>query len=191
MSDAPSLKVQRLTPEAIEPYGWVIGEKPVAGDPALFATESVKFRTAHDFDPGTGGVAEMVWANYGPAPLVVNALESHRLTEQSFTPLGGSFPLIHVVAPPPKDPMATNIVPDMSRAAAFLIDGSKGVCLRRGTWHAHFSLGGWANFLMMTRRSTTVEIERTMRAGGSLASMLETAIWSETGCRGGYRLHLS
>lgn len=185
-----SLLVQRLTPEAFEPFGWVIGERPDDSDPNLYSAESTKFSTAHNFDPGDGGVAEMVWVNYGPKNLVLNAIESHRLTEQSFTPLGGSFPIIHVVAPPPDDPMADNISPDMARAAAFLIDGSKGVCLRRATWHAHFSLGGWANFLMMTRRSTTAEIETAMRGDGNLSTLHETAIWSASD-GAGYTMRLS
>ena len=189
MSEALSLRVQRLTPEAIAPFGWVIGEKPEPGNPTLFSTATVKFQTAHDFDPGAGGVTEMVWATYGPGPMTCSGLESHRLTEQSFTPLGGSVPLIHVLAPPPEDPMAPNIAPDMTRAAAFLIDGTKGVCLRRGTWHNHVSLGGWANFLMLTRRSTTVEIERTMASGSDMNAMKETAFWSAPD--GGIRLYLS
>ena len=173
-----SLLVQKLTPEAFEPFGWVIGERPADDDPTLYATESTIFSTDHNFDPGKGGVAEMVWVNYGPKELVVKAIESHRLTEQSFTALGGSYPIIHVVAPPPDDPMAEDIKPDMSRAAAFLIDGTKGVCLRRAGWHAHFSLGGWANFLMMTRRSTTDEIEKAMRGNGDMESLKETRIYS-------------
>lgn len=175
---ATTLLVQKLTPEAFEPYGWVIGERPSEDDPTLYATESTIFSTAHIFDPGEGGEAEMVWVNYGPKELVLTGLESHRLTEQSFTALGGSFPVIHVVAPPPDDPMAPDVAPEMSKAAAFLIDGTKGVCLRRAAWHAHFSLGGWANFLMMTRRSTTDEIEKAMRAGGDMSGLRETAFWA-------------
>jgi len=31
-------------------------------------------------------------------------------------------------------------VPDLEQMTAFLLDGSAGVCMRRGCWHDHFPL---------------------------------------------------
>ncbi len=187
-----SILVERLTEEAFAPFGTVIGVKPQAGDPLLFGSDTVKWRTAHNFDPGEGGVTEFVWVNYGRKPLMVEKLECHRLTQQAFIPLGGSVPLIHVLAPPADDVMADEIYPDMSRAQAFLIDGSMGVSLKRGCWHAHFSLGEWANWLMITRRSTTVEIEASKGGDGALQKLTETVVREVTDAQGrGYPLHLS
>jgi ureidoglycolate lyase len=185
------IMVEPLTPERFAPFGWLIGMKPEANDPALFGNDITKWRTAHDFNPGQGGVTEFVWVNYGRKPLVVDKLESHRLTEQSFIPLGGSVPIIHVLAPPPEDPMAADIRPDMSKARAFLLEGTMGTCLKRGTWHAHFSLGNWANFLMITRRSTTVDIESQMD-GGDMQKLKETVRVDVAAPDGsGYKLHLA
>lgn len=166
MSAFPAtLTVEPLTPESFQPFGWVIGVKPRPEDTNVQGNAITKWRTNHVFDPGDGGHVEFVWVNYCWKPFVCERLESHRLTHQSFIPLGGSVPLIHVVAPPPEDPMAADIAPDMSRARAFLLDGSLGTCLKRGTWHGHFPVGGVANFLMITRRSTTVDIETAMAEG--------------------------
>lgn len=165
MTCPATLTVEPLTPEAFAPFGWVIGRKPAPGDTDVMGNEITKWRGDHVFDPGVGGEVEMVWVNYCWKPFVCQWVESHRLTHQSFIPLGGSVPVIHVVAPPPEDPDAPDIAPDLSKARAFLLDGTMGTCLRRGTWHAHFPVGGVANFLMITRESSTRDIENRLAAG--------------------------
>lgn len=182
--------VEKLTPEAFEPYGWVIGTKPGPTDTDVQGNELTKWRTAHVFDPGEDGNVEFVWVNYCWKPFVCEQLEAHRLTMQSFIPLGGSVPFIHVVAPPADDPTARSIAPDMNRARAFLVDGTVGTCLRTGTWHAHFAAGGTANVLMITRRSTTIDIETTL--AGDREEMEETIRCPTPGREGkGYRLILA
>lgn len=189
-ASANTLTVEKLTPEAFEPFGWVIGTKPGPNDTDVQGNELTKWRTAHLFDPGEGGQVEFVWVNYCWKPFICEQLEAHRLTMQSFIPLGGSVPFIHVVAPPPDDPMEPSIAPDMTRAKAFLVDGTVGTCLRRGTWHGHFAAGGTANVLMITRRSTTLDIETTM--AGDREEMEETVRRPTVGSDGqGYRLILA
>jgi ureidoglycolate lyase len=157
--NSQTTRVELLTPEAYAPYGWVIGEAASSTDLRdMFHSDTLEFWHEHDFDPGAGGRLELIWVYYRRKPLRVENLESHRLTEQAIIPVAGANPIVHVVCPPPPDPTADRITPDLNRMKAFLLDGTRGVCMRPGTWHTHFALGREANYLMLTRRSTTVEI---------------------------------
>ena len=50
----------------------------------------------------------------------------------------------------PADAIDSEGRPDMARARAFLMDGSKGVLLRRGTWHAvPYNLSEVATYLVL------------------------------------------
>lgn len=151
-----TIRVEPLTAEAYAPYGWVFGEQPEPGRRDWIESDNVRFWHEHDFLTGQGGVTEFVWVTYKPREPVVTRVEAHRLTEQAIVPVSG-HPILHLVAPPNDDPLAAGIVPDLSRAKAFLMDGTKGICMRPGTWHTHFGLGHNLH-LLVTRRSTTDDI---------------------------------
>jgi ureidoglycolate lyase len=165
MSDSiERLRIQILTREAYGPFGWVLGAAPDTENPTHFDSERTTFWHEHDFDVGEGGVVQFVWVRYKRRDFTILHLESHRLTEQTIVPVTGQ-PIIHVVCPPPDDPMAPDIVPDLGRMEAFLLDGSKGVCMKPGCWHAHFPLGDEATYLMVTRRSTTADLLNAKHSG--------------------------
>ncbi len=148
------IRVQELTGEAFEPFGWTLG----IGRPSdRFEGQTATLWHEHDFDVGVGGVVEFLWIQYERRGFRVERLESHRLTEQAVIPVGRE-PIVHVVCPPPEDPMVAEISPDVDRMAAFLLDGTKGVCMRRGCWHWPFPLVKPANYLLITRRSTTLDL---------------------------------
>lgn len=166
------IQVEPLTAAAYARFGWVLGERPTAaGAAGATEGESAGFWHEHDFLAGEGGQVELVWVSYKPRPAIVTLLESHRLTEQAIVPVTGQ-PILQFVAPPPADLLADDIAPDLSAARAFYLDGTKGVCMRAGTWHMQFGLGD-NQHLMVTRRSTTDDL-RAGFLGGS--AMQETKI---------------
>ena len=166
------IKVQGLAREAYEPFGWVLGGAPDRHDPHYFEAEISTFWGEHVFQVGQGGAVQLVWLQYKARGFEVGEFESHRLTEQALIPVAGS-PMVHVVCPPPQDPMATEIVPDLERMQAFLLDGTKGVCMKRGCWHTPLPLVGGASYLMITRKSTTVDLINGERSG---AEATETVV---------------
>lgn len=177
------LQVQRLTREAYEPFGWVLGDVPNVDSPDYFGGDGTEFWAEHDFEVGLGGAVQLLWVQYKWHGFEIESMESHRLTEQAIIPATGD-PIVHVVCPPPADPMQPDIVPDLDRIQAFLLDGTKGVCMRRGCWHMHRSLRDTATYLMITRRSTTTDILEEKRSGAQttetvvcgLAALTDTTI---------------
>jgi ureidoglycolate lyase len=130
---------------------------------------------AHNFDPGLQGVAEFVWVQYKWHGTAVTHLECHRLTEQAIIPITGA-PIVQVVCPPPADPMATNLRPELDQMKAFLLDGSKGVCMKPGCWHWQFPLVERATYLVVTRRSTTVDLWQAKARGIVAAETVRIAL---------------
>jgi ureidoglycolate hydrolase len=168
MSKIAQVQLHPLTPQEYEPFGWVLGPAPPVSEETECVDELASiYWNAHDFHPGEGGVVEFAWSIYKLRPFSVVVLECHRLTEQAFIPIGG-FPLGHVVCPPPEDPSAGAVAPDLGRVKAFLLDGSTGVCMRRACWHTNFPLVDGTTYLVVTRRSTQVELVREHYQGGPL-----------------------
>jgi len=164
------LAIETLTQEAFAPFGWMLGS-PYPSDPAIpaFSHPGSDFWQEHVFEPGDGGETEVVWVRYRDASLVVRKLEAHWLTQQAIVPLDGAQ-VVHVVCPSREDEAA---LPDLARLRAFLITPGYGVCMRPGCWHASFVQKGEATCLMLTRRSTTMELARHLAMG---APAVETSI---------------
>jgi ureidoglycolate lyase len=171
-STVKRIRVQRLTREAYEPFGWVLGAPPDRQNQDYLEVRISTFWGEHIFDVGEGGAVQLVWVDYRWRGFGIEELESHRLTEQAFIPVAWS-PMVQVVCPPPDDPMALEIVPDLSQMRAFLLDGTKGVCMKRGCWHTPLPLGDSATYLMITRHSTTTDILNGERSG---ADTVETVV---------------
>jgi ureidoglycolate lyase len=133
---AITLEVQKMTPEAFEPYGELIGargeiELDLGGGKASFAAQTVESR-----------------------PLQFSFLGRHQRTEQVFVPMGGTRSII-AVAPPCENDSAT---PNLERMAAFLVDGSCAFKLRRGAWHTSaFPQDECATFMVLDRENTLEE----------------------------------
>ena len=90
------------------------------------------------------GFLEVYWR-----PLIVSAIEQHHTHTQAFIPLGG-VSLIQVVAPP-----GTNPAVDPEALRAFFLDGTKGVLLHEGTWHALlFPLAPVAHIMLLLQEGT-------------------------------------
>ena len=154
------IPIESLDEDAFSPYGWLLGS-PFPSDPAAtaFTHPGSDFWHVHDFDPGAGGVTEILWVNYRNDSLRLRALEVHWLTEQAIIPLGGGE-MVHVVCPTRDD---GSRLPDLSRLRAFRIGTGLGVCMRPGCWHASFVLAGQTTCLMLTRGSTTRDLVASLK----------------------------
>src|SRR5689334_16790406 len=67
-------------------------------------------------------------------PIEWSQMERHLAVTQAFLPLGGVASIM--VVAPPSDPADRKALPPPDSVRAFHMDGSRGVVLRRGTWHA-------------------------------------------------------
>lgn len=152
MTSNTQLEINDLTPDAFSAYGWMLG-KPIPdghGVP-LYSNTATDFWQEHLFNTGGGGDAELLWVNYRSKSAEVSSLEKHLLTQQAIVPLTGG--IIQVVAR-----SATDGSPDLSTLAAFRVPQGQGVCMRPGCWHATRVAGAEVACLMLTRRSTTLDL---------------------------------
>ncbi len=143
------LKVKRATPEALAPYGDVLGYRPdVEPMPIDFYDGAVKVRRLTNFV--SDDQTELPVVTINRRPLEVRWMERHMKHTQAFIPLGGK-PFVAVMAPPnDKD------VPDIDKAEAFLFDGQAGFAMKLGTWHEFpFSVLDDTNVIVILRREAT------------------------------------
>jgi ureidoglycolate lyase len=125
MADMRAIKVEALTEASFAPFGQLISAKDRTPD---FQTESGTQGWAVDFAAGAPLIMLLRTPYRG---LQFTKLERHFHVTQSFLPLGGS-PAVLAVAPPG----ARREPPRPEDVRAFLLDGSTGYALARGTWHS-------------------------------------------------------
>ena len=158
---------QPLTVENFRPYGWLLGKSiRLDGSIPAFSNAEIDFWQEHIFDPGAGGETEVLWVNYRNRQRIVSSLEAHRLTQQAIVPLTGD--IIQVVAGSRQDGSM-----DEGSMSAFRIPVGHGICMRPGCWHSTRVDAAEVTCLMLTRRSTTVDLIAYLTGGSSL---LESAI---------------
>lgn len=152
MTSNEQLEINDLTPEAFRPYGWMLGKPiPDGNGVPLFSNPATDFWQEHLFNTGAGGDAELLWVNYRSQSMEIASLEKHLLTQQAIVPLTGE--VIQVVAGSAEDGS-----PDLSTLAAFRVPQGQGVCMRPGCWHATRVSDAEVTCLMLTRRSTTLDL---------------------------------
>ncbi|CAB3650750.1 Ureidoglycolate hydrolase [Achromobacter denitrificans] len=152
MTSNEQLEINDLTPEAFRPYGWMLGKPiPDGNGVPLFSNPATDFWQEHLFNTGAGGDAELLWVNYRSQSMEIASLEKHLLTQQAIVPLTGE--VIQVVAS-----SAADGSPDLSTLAAFRVPQGQGVCMRPGCWHATRVSDAEVTCLMLTRRSTTLDL---------------------------------
>ena len=156
-----ALRIEPISEAAVTPFGWMLGKPlPTATDAVAFTSPASDFWHEHIFSTGDGGEPEILWVKYRSDDPAVARLEVHRLTQQAVVPVIGS--IVQVVAA--SDETGE---PDPATARAFAIQPGQGICMRPGTWHATRSAGGEATCLMLTRRSTTIDLVRHLNQGAA------------------------
>ena len=124
MSRTVTLKIEPMTEESFRPYGevWDAREHP--------ADHRQSFSVA--YQPEGKPTASVMWQPH--ETLTFTKLERHFHATHVFIPVSGSLAAVAVALPTDEnDPTA---IPDPTGVRAFLIDGTKGFCYKRATWHS-------------------------------------------------------
>lgn len=146
------IEICRLTVDAFRPYGWLLG-KPIRLDGSIpaFRNAETDFWEEHLFDAGIGGQTQVLWVSYRNQQRAVSSLEAHRLTQQAIVPLTGE--IIHIVAAGGEDGS-----PDLTTLRAFRVPTGEGICMLPNCWHATRVNAAEVKCLMLTRRTTTLDL---------------------------------
>lgn len=149
------IKVQALTPEVFRSYGIVL-DRPQSNPDA----------EREDLDAWIGfsdllGLEKMqpvlTYLHCKRHSLPVDRMERHCQGAEAFIPLSGTSILIAAPVGNPDDP---DDQPDMSKVKAFLLDGSAGVFLPRGSWHwAPFPITEDATFILIMDKNIGDDID--------------------------------
>ena len=146
--------VERLSEAAFAPFGHIVG---AGGRPPDFEAGHLwNWRVAFEAD----GPTEVLLIRYKYQEPVFSKLERHFHVTQGFIPLGSNASLMVVAAPTDPDDRAA--IPPPEAVRCFLMDGSAGVVLHRGTWHAlaRFAVAPpHVDFAFLTERATQADIE--------------------------------
>jgi ureidoglycolate lyase len=158
MARVHTIRIQPLTAEAFAPFGTVIdvGER-APNYVAASGTEG--WHVA--FESGRPLVSLLRTPYQG---LRFRTMERHFHVSQAFIPLGGQRAAV-AVAPPSAEP---DEVPRLDAIRAFLLDGSKGYVLHKGTWHSldRFPLRPPdTRFVMLTDHETQADLTAAYGAG--------------------------
>ena len=154
MSKLIDIPLEKLTHEAFAPFGQIVGELPGTPGWARPLLDAWKMTFAIE------GKAELRVMRYHHQALEFHLLERHLAVTESRVPMGGAQAVM-VVAPPTPVGRPTK-APDPASLRAFHIDGTVGLMLWRGTWHALdcFPLKPpFADFAFITEVETEDEIE--------------------------------
>ncbi len=141
------LTVEPATPEAIAPFGELVGGAAFpAIPPTAFYSEVQTYRPTFISDEQT----EIAVCALKRRPFRVRWMERHFKHTQLFLPLGGK-PFVAVLAPP-----TDTELPNIAEARAFLFDGQAGLSMHIGTWHEFpFALIDDTQVVVILRRETS------------------------------------
>ena len=173
MERVHTIRIEPLTEEGLRPFGQIVGD---TGKPPTLQGAATK---AWRIDFGIDGTPEVLFARFDFQPWKVHRMERHLNVAQSFSPLDGK-PSIMVVAPP-TDPNDWDAIPAPEELRAFLLDGSRGIMLGEGTWHALHRFPLYppsAEFAVLTALETTEELVKAA-AGGPATKLTQIADYRE------------
>ncbi|HTO48099.1 MAG TPA: ureidoglycolate lyase [Burkholderiales bacterium] len=157
MARVHTIRIEPLTAEAFAPFGKLIDVDGRAPD---YVAASGTQGWLVGFESGRPLVSLL---RTPFQDLRFRTMERHFHVSQAFIPLGGEHAAV-AVAPPSEDAG----IPPLDAIRAFLLDGSKGYVLHRGTWHSldRFPLRAPdARFVMITDHETQDDLTAAYRAG--------------------------
>lgn len=146
------LPVEPATPEAIAPFGQLVGGRHAPAAPSSFYDQKVTtWRPTFISDAET----EIAVCTLQRRPMDVRWMERHFKHTQVFLPLGGK-PFVAVLAPPTETEL-----PDLEQARAFLFDGQAGLSMHLGTWHEFpFALVDDTQVVVILREEATKGLQK-------------------------------
>jgi|AACY02.1.fsa_nt_gi ureidoglycolate lyase len=142
------LEAKPATPEALAPYGQVLGAGTGAVGVSDFYEGAVAVSRPVDFKSDDD--TELSFATLQPRKFEIKYLERHFKHTQTFIPLGGK-PFVAVFGAPTDGEM-----PDIDSLEAFRFDGQSGFAMHIGTWHEFpFAIEADTNIVVILRNETT------------------------------------
>ena len=123
MATIHSIKAEPLSKEAFSPFGELLDVEEMSASQAT--SSPVNFQ---------GGKVRVGTALLPYKGLRLTGLEQHFHVTQAFIPISGSPAVVAVAAPTPQED--DNAIPKPEDVCAFLIDGTRGYMLHKGTWHS-------------------------------------------------------
>ena len=169
MGRVVQVPVAPLTEEGFRPYGELIHAADRAPDFHGINTEG--WKTAIEVD----GPPIIMFLRSRSEGLRCSRLERHFGVTQTFIPMGPVPAVVAVAAPTDPDPAA---IPAPEDVRGFLIDGSAGYVLKRGTWHSldRFPLGDEpSQIVIISARPTQEELETALQAEWRLTQDVDYA----------------
>jgi ureidoglycolate hydrolase len=151
MAEKIEIKAQYISDLDFSPYGQVLdydsSKEKIYPDPNVIVT------------PGIGqleivkGNLDLIHLRVIRREFIGTILERHVLTSQTFIPLLGCCGLFLLA--PPEDLENKNALPDLQKVIAVIFDGTKGINIKRGTWHSSpFAVSNVSDYIMVSRGGT-------------------------------------
>ncbi len=160
------IKAEAMTEEAFQPFGELLDATEPSPDHSGFFPVSFQ-----------GGKVRVSTALLPYKGLKFTGLEQHFHVTQAFIPISGAPAVVAVAAPTPQGD--ANAIPKSEDVRAFLIDGTKGYMLRKGTWHSdRLPLYGPGSKMVII---TDEETSQDLRDHGSMTTPVDQ--------RGGWKLN--
>ena len=171
MARVHQIRIEPLTAEAFTPFGRLIDIGTRTPD---YVAASGTQGWHVEFESGRPLVSLLRTPFQG---LQFRTMERHFHVSQAFIPLGGEHAAV-AVAPPSEDE------PRLGEIRAFLLDGSKGYVLHKGTWHSldRFPLRPPdTRFVMLTDHETQEDLTAAYAVGKPAALTQEVDLESVFG----------
>lgn len=172
------LKPIPATPEALESYGWLIGQPAgVDRDKIDFYGRDVRVTQPAQFHSNADTCLNLL--AFKDRPLVVRWMEYHTKHTQTFIPLSGKPFYMVLGKPTQRRPdgsfdASQRPNPDLDDVKCFYFDGSAGIVMHVGTWHeVPFPIDGDTNFIVICTNETNDNLEQQDSNGESQGGDLD------------------
>lgn len=147
------LQIEDATPEAIAPFGALVGAGIGAGRATRFYDDAVELYETPRFESDADTCLTV--ARILPRRPEVKFIERHFKHTQAFLPLNRA-PYVVVVAPPTPDAD----VPDPTKLRAFRFRGEHGFLMHVGTWHEFpFAVNEPVDMVVVLRNETNRNLD--------------------------------
>jgi ureidoglycolate lyase len=170
-TEVRTITAELLTREAFAPFGDVLSTDGITAlkEGSNFYSEG-KSNLYRPSVLESDRPVEYLLYESGPRPMRVRFLERHVELTQTFIPLGGK-PFVMVVAKPDAAE-DENGIPLVEEVHAFIVPGTAGANIRRGTWHEPpFPLAGRMSFVITSHQELTQGLQSQLNEKQEVAQL--------------------
>jgi ureidoglycolate lyase len=154
------IKLEPISAELFAPFGEILEKK--SSEPKYTAKNMESWPIQFSID----GKTELMINRFYYQPLEFSMMERHFHVTQSFLPFGKTPMAMIVSAPNDLDDLSS--IPKPEEICAFYVDGTTGIMLWKGTWHAlhRFPLNDpYVDLGLITEMETQSELEISLSQG--------------------------